>query len=504
MRCFRNLILGILAFGLLYFFYTHSHIINTREHANYIRLLRTHQYLDTVFNENILKSRHGYLNNYDFVVDNLRKLKSTGQELRLLPQFIDPGVKEELNALLDRYNDLLGQKETLSERFKSENSILYNSLSFFPVAASELADTSDATNKETAFLVRMLLKSILTHSLYPYEESLQKIKIQIRELYKREGELSAETDPVQFRRVIRHAETILKYRQQLDKVTFELINIPTRNFIQSVYKVYHDHYIEKQNTANGYRLALYLTAIGMMVIIAYSFISLTNTKKALDHANEGLEQKVQDRTRDLNRANIHLEEKQEQLVEYLGKLKQTHEELKRVAMTDALTGIYTRRFLFEWMEKQVTFITRNSGRFGCMLLDIDFFKSINDTFGHGQGDTVLKKVAQVIKQAVRKGDIVGRYGGEEFLVLLPNANLSQAGLVAEKIRVDIERNITVPKQITLSIGVGSCTCIEPVTVDVDVSNIVQSLLDVTDKALYKAKENGRNQVKKSDQEILIF
>ena len=227
-------------------------------------------------------------------------------------------------------------------------------------------------------------------------------------------------------------------------------------------------------------------------------------KKALDHANEGLEQKVQDRTRDLNKANIHLEEKQEQLVEYVGKLKQTHEELKRVAMTDALTGIYTRRFLFEWMEKQVTFITRNSGRFGCMLLDIDFFKSINDTFGHGQGDTVLKKVAQVIKQAVRKGDIVGRYGGEEFLVLLPNANLSQAGLVAEKIRVDIERNITVPKQITLSIGVGSCTCVEPVTVDVDVSNIVQSLLDVTDKALYKAKENGRNQVKKSDQEILIL
>lgn len=499
----RNLILGISAFCLLYFFYTQSQVVNIKEHDSYIRLLRTHQYLDTAFNENILKSRQGYLNNYDHLVKNLRQLKSTGEDLWLLPGFVDPGMKEKLNDLLDRYSDLLEQKETLSERFKSENSILYNSLSFFPLAASELADTNDTVNKKTAVLVRRLLRSILTHSLYPYEESLQKIKLQIEGLKKSEGELSLETPREPLRRVIRHAETILKYRKQLDRVTFELINLPTRNSIQSVYKLYHGHYIEKLNAANGYRLSLYLTAIGMMVTIVYSFISLRNTKIALNHANEGLEQKVQNRTQDLNKANTLLMQKQKQLAEYVEELKQTHEELKRVAMTDALTGIYTRRFLFEWMEKQVNHITRNSGCFGCLLLDIDFFKSINDTFGHGKGDAVLKKVTQVIKQAIRQGDILGRYGGEEFLVLLPNANLSQASLVAEKVRIDIEKNITAPKQITLSVGVGSCKCTEPVKVAIDVSKIMESLLDVTDKALYKAKENGRNQVKKSDQEIQI-
>ncbi len=489
----RSLVLGIAVLTLMALFYSRSQVVSVEEHDRYIHTLRTLQSLDVSFNENILKSRHAYLTNYDAIVENLRKLKTTSQGLLQLPQFVDPQTREKLQTHLYEYLRLISEKEMLSDRFKSENAILHNSLSFFPIAASELADGADSRTPQAAGEIRNLLRSILTYNLYPYEESLKRIELQVVELRNNQEDYAKFLNRIQLERTIRHAETILKYKGQLDSVTLELLNLPSEDTLQATYQVYYASYIEKQASANIYRLALYLLAIGLLIVIAYTIIRLRNSTVALNIANETLEQKVKDRTEDLRQTNEELTEKKNKLDKYVAELHEAHKELQRVAVTDELTGLFTRRFLFEWMEKQMASIVRTPGDFACLMLDIDFFKSINDTYGHGEGDQVLKKVAEVTKLAVRQSDIVGRYGGEEFLVLLPNTDQEQAKVVAEKIRAAIEVNIKQPKQVTTSIGIGSCECSRPSRESHNASELISSLLEIADQALYRAKEGGRNQ-----------
>lgn len=159
--------------------------------------------------------------------------------------------------------------------------------------------------------------------------------------------------------------------------------------------------------------------------------------------------------------------------------KQT-EQLTRDAMTDPLTGLTNRRTLEtimnKWIAEQVSF--------SIIVMDIDRFKKINDTYGHQTGDEVLKQLAEIIMLSVRPGDVSCRYGGEEFVVLLALATVSDAYLVAERIRKTLETsNHAVGEQITVSMGIAHY----PIH-----SASAEALFHLADKALYKAKETGRN------------
>ena len=162
-----------------------------------------------------------------------------------------------------------------------------------------------------------------------------------------------------------------------------------------------------------------------------------------------------------------------------------NQKLEYLANTDELTGLYNRSRIENNVNDEVERAERYKRVFSIILLDIDHFKSVNDDYGHHVGDVILSEFASVLKGGIRKVDAVGRWGGEEFLIILPETNIKEAENIAEQIRKKIENHIfTVIKHKTSSFGVSEY-------IQGDNS---QSIINRADKALYKAKDSGRNTV----------
>lgn len=174
-------------------------------------------------------------------------------------------------------------------------------------------------------------------------------------------------------------------------------------------------------------------------------------------------------------------------------LKRERDSALRSSMTDALTGLNNRRKFDEVVQKELRRACRDGNQLDLMLLDIDFFKSINDTYGHAQGDEVLKAVAKTLQSMCRRpADSVFRIGGEEFVFLTSNQVTSSAASLADQLRANIEglgllnEGSTVSDYVTVSAGV--------VSLIPGAGDTVDSLLSLADKRLYKAKREGRNRV----------
>lgn len=170
-------------------------------------------------------------------------------------------------------------------------------------------------------------------------------------------------------------------------------------------------------------------------------------------------------------------------------------EILKYATLDALTGFYNRRQLDERVRQEVSQARRKNNPLCAIMADIDYFKQVNDTYGHAAGDLVLKTVAKIMRAQLRDYDIAARYGGEEFVVLLPSTTVSEAENVAERLRnavaskvIDIEKVNTKnkTKMISVSVSIGIC--------EYDRISSPESLVMNADKALYNAKESGRNKV----------
>ncbi len=172
--------------------------------------------------------------------------------------------------------------------------------------------------------------------------------------------------------------------------------------------------------------------------------------------------------------------------------------LKKNAQTDALTGLYNRKYLEDTISKITSQADRSKTSFGVLLLDIDYFKMINDTYGHDIGDNAIKIVAQTLTENIRQSDIAIRYGGEEFLILLYNCDENYIIDIAEKIRVnfsqkDIPIGDTDILNKTMSIGAS----MYPID-----SEDLEKCIKYADLALYKAKNSGRNQVVRFNRSLL--
>lgn len=166
-------------------------------------------------------------------------------------------------------------------------------------------------------------------------------------------------------------------------------------------------------------------------------------------------------------------------------------EIRKLAMTDSLTHVMNRRAFLDTAEKQIAAAHRQRQPLALLMIDIDHFKRINDSYGHPAGDTVLIRITELLGAQLRKQDVIGRYGGEEFCVLLPSTNETGAIALAEKLRCAVE---STPMQlgkhsvpVTISLGVAACnTVCEECHPDFD------ALLQDADRALYLAKSKGRN------------
>ncbi len=165
--------------------------------------------------------------------------------------------------------------------------------------------------------------------------------------------------------------------------------------------------------------------------------------------------------------------------------------LKTMAITDGLTGLYVHRYLMLKLEAEFNRSIEENTQLSFLIMDIDHFKNINDTYGHEEGNVILKNIAKVLQDASRRVDIVARYGGEEFCAILPSTAEKGANIYAERIRKAIEEfdfpyKENQPVKATISIGIASLKVANPQT--------AQELIAFADKALYKAKETGRNKV----------
>lgn len=174
-----------------------------------------------------------------------------------------------------------------------------------------------------------------------------------------------------------------------------------------------------------------------------------------------------------------------------------YERLRRSSLIDALTGLANRRELEKWMSVEISRALRDATPLSCLYLDVDFFKKVNDEHGHDVGDLVLKKVASIMKNAVRLGDVVARYGGEEFVVILPGVTGLIAIETAERVRsavADAVIEIDGKPVLNISISIGLASFIPKQGSMGDSSEIAPQLLNRADRALLKAKEQGRNRV----------
>lgn len=204
-------------------------------------------------------------------------------------------------------------------------------------------------------------------------------------------------------------------------------------------------------------------------IVTKSTENILSTKEI-----EYLEQLSSQAATTINRANVYAE-------------------ILKHATLDALTGFYNRHQLEERIKQEVSGAKRQKRNLCAIMTDIDFFKSVNDTYGHSVGDIVLKTISNSIKNQLRDYDTAGRYGGEEFVILLPDTNIEEAKMVAERLRQTVEnKKIDISKifpdkkniSVTISLGVAQYNTGE------DGSKLIIN----ADSALYKAKESGRNRV----------
>lgn len=228
---------------------------------------------------------------------------------------------------------------------------------------------------------------------------------------------------------------------------------------------------------------LVLTTLALLAaaVVRWRFVQLGRAKQLL-------QTQVAERTADLQAKTARLEEADRDKSELLLKLKAQSEAFERQAREDALTGLFNRRAFDEMMAREFARARRSGTQLSLILLDIDWFKRINDTYSHAAGDEALRRVAAALRDCCREVDLCSRYGGEEFAVLCPDTGQADAEALAERLRAAVAAmdcsSFAPGLQITISLGVAEATGLSH----------HERLVSRSDAALYRAKETGRNRV----------
>ena len=178
-------------------------------------------------------------------------------------------------------------------------------------------------------------------------------------------------------------------------------------------------------------------------------------------------------------------------VNYRNQLSKLNEELKELVNKDHMTNLYNRRYFSDMAEQNFKLTKRYNHNLSVIMLDIDKFKNVNDTYGHSTGDDVIIKVSKKLLELARDSDIVSRYGGEEFVILFPQTTLAEAVNIAERIRYEIEKisiQLEDGNKLSVTVSIGASEVLN------NLDKSIESSIQRADKALYEAKESGRNKV----------
>jgi diguanylate cyclase (GGDEF)-like protein len=252
--------------------------------------------------------------------------------------------------------------------------------------------------------------------------------------------------------------------------SFGMFRLNTRGFLKlaaimlTVYALMLVALVHFQSDSTNLRLELLLWVAFAMTLAQFSLLA---------GMVSGLRYKISDKNRTLAKQNAELEVALQRISD--------------MAIRDELTGVFNRRYLMERLAEETVRCQRSGATFCLCMVDIDFFKKINDGYGHPGGDEVLRRVARTASGALREGDIFGRYGGEEFVMLLTNTTLVGAMVTAERVRTQIQDlrfpEVNTELKVSISLGVAEHRR----------QDLAAATLEQADAALYRAKHNGRNQ-----------
>lgn len=300
-------------------------------------------------------------------------------------------------------------------------------------------------------------------------------------------------------------ETNILIIEDSETVRREIVEILKANSLATYYHEAGDG-IEGLKTLLEIKIDLVLCDVDMPRMDGFRFLSMVRARENLrdipvilltgkdDRESKiwGLEQgasdyitKPFDAGEMVARVKVHLKLKQLQ-----DELRRAYERLLEVSHTDHLTGLYNRRYLMEVLESEFSRARRSGGSLSLLIIDIDHFKWINDTYGHQEGDLVLAEAASVFRDQLRGYDTAVRYGGDEFVAVLPDTTLSDAMAVAERMRKAIMKSRFPGKlsHVRLSFSIG--IAVHPAQGIETVTDFIR----MADNALYRAKEKGRNRI----------
>ena len=277
------------------------------------------------------------------------------------------------------------------------------------------------------------------------------------------------------------------------KIAKNLIMLPIDDFFISIYKEFKLHKSKLNDEIDSiFSLIFILVISGISVFFISLFVLRKKVLIPIEYLSSIIE-KFNHGDKNFKKI-IHCDDEiglfTKQFFEMKDQLDVDFDKLRKLSITDPLTGIKNRRAFFEVSENFFKLANRKDLPLSLLILDIDLFKKVNDTYGHIIGDEILKFLVKQTNHTLRDSDIFARYGGEEFIILLPDTNLNGAIQVAEKIRKTIENTPyqgDVEVSITVSLGVAQ----------LENEKILNKLIKRADEALYRAKEYGRNRVEAS-------
>lgn len=444
----------LLLAGWLYL-YANSHAVDPAEQNRTLAELARLKQLDSDWSADVLRSHADLDPSYDALAAPLARFDAVLAALRERAAAAhDPALDEALAALAAAVE----AKSALVDSFKAQNSLYKNSLRYVPTAHEAIAaQPHDAGDALRATLARLVNQS-LRHSAVPDAGLAGGLRRGIDEL---RGALA--TAPAALREpaanLLAHLDTLLRLRAHQGELLRSVSQVPVAARIDALAALFTQHFDARLASQFAYqRLLLAYSAIALVLVFGGAgFIGYRNATER--HRLRAL---VDEQTR----------------------------ELQELATRDDLTRVHNRRHLGELLAQQQALHARSGLPLCIALLDIDLFKSINDRFGHAAGDAVLVRFAATTRHTLRMIDLLGRWGGEEFLLALPQTSLDQAELALNRIRDALQRSdftdLGPGLHVTFSGGLVRLGPDEPIA----------AAVERADQAMYRAKTAGRNRVER--------
>lgn len=287
-RLIKILIISFVSLLIVFLFYK-SRAVNSDLHESYSLDLRQLKEFDTALNQDVMRTRYELIVSFDAVNSGLEEMKRLQKNLSTPPAYINYGGQEEIKQKLDELNKAFVYKDSLVQKFKSQNAVYNNSLRYFPIATKKLTNElfHNTQNHILTENLNELLRDVMLYNLYPDEGLAEKIKTEIDSLSKNVNPNSQEDIDSELSIILNHARTILQRKPEIDSLTTGIMNANTIKQAEEIYTLYNRHYESALGTSNFYRICLYIVSVALLCFI---ILKLRKATRSINLIKESLEQ----------------------------------------------------------------------------------------------------------------------------------------------------------------------------------------------------------------------